>query len=67
MLGIKAGRQGYPNRTLGAFFLEGYWHYMMGEQEQYELPYELYDQLPSDLLRRKRVGGRTTLGRGPPS
>ena len=68
VLGLNAGQHGYPNRTLSVFFLEGYWHYIMGEKEQYELPYELYDELPTALYQRKRIpGGRTSLGRSAPS
>ena len=46
LLGRRASGEGYPSRMLHVFFIEGYWHYIFGEQEDYRLPYTRYDEMP---------------------
>ena len=38
--------EGYPARMLHVFFIEGYWHYIFGEDEDYRPPYTVYDKMP---------------------
>ena len=45
LLGRSAALQGYPKRTLHVFFMEGYWHYLFGEPEDYVLPHRNYRSL----------------------
>ena len=46
LLGRAAAAEGYPERMLHVFFIEGYWHWVFGEAENYALPYQKYDQIP---------------------
>lgn len=46
LLSRRAAAEGYPSRMLHVFFIEGYWHYVFGEAEDYMLPYTTYDQMP---------------------
>lgn len=42
-----AAAEGYPSRMLHVFFVEGYWHYIFGEGEDYgDVPYSRYEQMP---------------------
>ena len=46
LLSRQAVAEGYPSRMLHVFFIEGYWHYVFGEDEDYAMPYWQYDQMP---------------------
>jgi len=55
----------YPGRQLHVFFLEAYWHHVLGEPENYTAPVSRYDELPrvqasmhtlTSLAARKRAG-----------
>ena len=46
LLSRRAAAEGYPSRMLHVFFIEGYWHYVFGEGEDYALPYRNYDRIP---------------------
>ena len=46
LLSRSAAAEGYPARMLHVFFIEGYWHYIFGEAEEYSLPFQKYDAMP---------------------
>ena len=41
-----AAAEGYPSRHLHNLFLEAHWHWIFGEPERYQPPFELYSHLP---------------------
>ena len=47
----------YHQRRLGVFFMEWYWHFILGEPEFLQLPYARYTQLP------RRGGGVLSMTR----
>ena len=46
LLSRRAAAEGYPERMLHVYFIEGYWHWVFGEALEYDLPFRKYDQMP---------------------